>query len=541
MCFSFIAYSTFDKKKEYKIIKIKSASEYYLDFDNDGIAQSDELVILTNIQPFSCDLSGKTNIFRKKGIIKNDCIELEKISQKKINEIFLNKKVKVEILSKDFPKIGRIYFENENISQIILKNGLGVLKENAYDFKENIKFENSVLISKIVEKKNFQPIKNIFVYKDGADPKRFIVGNICLFILDFTKHTKPDKNCTNYACKMLQSEIEKSENSVDIAVYNFHNQPIIEQALLNAQSRGVNVRIVTEGDNFEKYPADMEKLQQKFPNVKSDNLSKTRSHRTLMHNKFVIIDKKKVFTGSANITRTDLSGFNANNLVLINSLQAAKIYTEEFEQMYIEHRFHNDKSKWNNFDINIDKNNFLKIYFSPQDKIIDNIVIPLIDGAKNYVYIPIFIITHENLTKSLIRAKKRGVDVRLIIDATSGWNKYSAHKRLRANKIPVKAENFAGKMHMKTIIIDDRTTILGSMNFTRNGEDFNDENVLIIDSPVLASYYKKYFLYLWSVIPEKWLKRVPRAEGKDSLGSCTDGIDNNYDELIDAADAGCQN
>ena len=38
----------------------------------------------------------------------------------------------------------------------------------------------------------------------------------------------------------------------------------------------------------------------------------------------------------------------------------------------------------------------------------------------------------------------------------------------------------------------------------------------------------------------KWLTKTPRAESVDSIGSCTDGIDNNYDEQIDYKDVGCK-
>ena len=41
-------------------------------------------------------------------------------------------------------------------------------------------------------------------------------------------------------------------------------------------------------------------------------------------------------------------------------------------------------------------------------------------------------------------------------------------------------------------------------------------------------------------MPDKWLNGYPRAEGWESVGSCSDGIDNDYDGLIDALDTGCQ-
>lgn len=103
----------------------------------------------------------------------------------------------------------------------------------------------------------------------------------------------------------------------------------------------------------------------------------------------------------------------------------------------------------------------------------------------------------------------------------------------------LKVENYAGKMHSKTLIIDDKYLVIGSMNFSYAGEVKNDENVLIIENTRLAKYYKGYFDYIWQKIPERYLKHGVRAEGKYSIGSCSDGIDNNYDGKIDKEDAGC--
>jgi phosphatidylserine/phosphatidylglycerophosphate/cardiolipin synthase-like enzyme len=48
-------------------------------------------------------------------------------------------------------------------------------------------------------------------------------------------------------------------------------------------------------------------------------------------------------------------------------------------------------------------------------------------------------------------------------------------------------------MHHKVYIIDDRTVIAGSYNFTASAEEDNDENLLIIDDPALAAAYTEEF------------------------------------------------
>ena len=265
--------------------------------------------------------------------------------------------------------------------------------------------------------------------------------------------------------------------------------------------------------------------------------SATETPKILMHNKFMIFDDEKVLTGSMNFAKTGFSGFNSDCVIFINSAEIAKIYKEEFEQM-LSGKFHNSKSTVNHKTVILYKTKVTPL-FSPKDKIIINNVIPLINNAKQYIYIPAFIITHDELASTLINAKKRGVDVRLIIDATNTYASRSKVKLLRESGIPVKVENYAGKLHSKSIIIDDRYIIAGSMNFSKSGENKNDENVLIIEDERLAGYYRGFFEYLWKKIPDKYLKQGVRAEGKYSIGSCSDGIDNNFDGKIDKDDASC--
>jgi phosphatidylserine/phosphatidylglycerophosphate/cardiolipin synthase-like enzyme len=45
-------------------------------------------------------------------------------------------------------------------------------------------------------------------------------------------------------------------------------------------------------------------------------------------------------------------------------------------------------------------------------------------------------------------------------------------------------------MHHKVIIIDEQTVVFGSFNFSDNANTQNDENILIIQDPVLAKAFK---------------------------------------------------
>ena len=413
---------------------------------------------------------------------------------------------------------------------------------------KNIRKSNYMIFDLDTEKylpldKNFQS-KNYIVLKKGYKKhKKFLKktktisvvplvlnnGNFKIIISDFTQRLKPDRNCSTEMCKEILNNINSAKTSIDFAIYGYSSVPSIENAIKNAKARGVKIRLVYDIDATDSniYPNtnDLVKL---VANTKNDSLSKEKS--AIMHNKFYIFDNKIVITGSANLSHTDMSGYNSNAIIVINSPAVAKIYTKEFNQMY-EGKFHSDK---------ILMENTSGIYFSPQNKTIQNAILPLIRNAKTYIYIPAFLISHKGMVTELIQAKNRGVDVRIITDALNASAKYSKVRELRAAGMPVKIENYAGKMHSKTMIIDDKYLILGSMNFSKSGESKNDENLIVLENKEAAIFYKQFFLYLWDKIPDKWLKFYPRAEGLDSIGSCSDGVDNDYDGLVDMEEESCK-
>jgi phosphatidylserine/phosphatidylglycerophosphate/cardiolipin synthase-like enzyme len=368
--------------------------------------------------------------------------------------------------------------------------------------------------------------------------KKLNRGWIKVLFTDFTTKLKPSTKCESDICKEILFNINNAKDSIDIAVYGYSKVPELENALKGAIARGVKVRLVYDMDsknnNIYENTSDLVKL---IPI--SNNDSKSLHPQYIMHNKFYIFDNKVLITGSANMANTDMSGFNSNCVIVINSPEIAKIYTDEFEQM-LNGLFHEQKAKRELLSTFNLYNSEFQIFFSPQDESITNAILPLIRNAKKYIYIPTFVLTNKALSDELISAKKRGVDVKIIIDALNASSKYSKHKLLRENGILVKTENYAGKMHSKSIIIDNEYTIIGSMNFSNSGEKKNDENLIVIKDSGISQFYREFFLYQWNKIDNKWLKRNVRAEGKDSIGSCSDGVDNNYDGLTDMEDPACQ-
>lgn len=365
-------------------------------------------------------------------------------------------------------------------------------------------------------------------------------GAIKVHYTDFTKTLKPSKACTTQVCREFTGLINGANESIDIAAYGYDEIPDITSALKRAKSRGVKIRFIYDSnfDPSRNHYKDNSIIATLADIHRSDvTESKTQSNM-LMHNKFVIFDRSIVWTGSMNLSRTGTSGYDVNDIVIVKSKEVANLYTHEFEQM-LGGKFHTKKEKLNLNNKFMIGDSLVEVYFSPKYHTSTRII-ELIKSAKKYIYIPAFLITHTEISNELVAAKNRGVDVRIIIDANSTGTRNSKHALLRKSGILLKTENYAGKLHSKTIIIDDEYLITGSMNFSNSGENKNDENLLVIKNSKIAKAHKAFFLYLWTMIPNKYLKYNAKPESTESIGSCTDGVDNNFNGKIDSQEELCR-
>lgn len=587
---SFIHYTSRTKE----VLEVFTPTKIGIDINKNKNIDKNEIYCIDNIETFSLEPSVEF-IDKYKNSLKlsnNDFISLGYLAQDFAQKTLLNKNVSLKVTQKVTSECqyGNIKINDINYSRLLLENGYGLQNNKIYNlekFKHNLdtarklhlvilnhhsnKYHelwcpygklahDKILIplkqlpknaipckfchhQKLKYKKAFKYRKNIDIYNIPPikqPPLNITDGNINLLLTDFTKHLKPTNSCTTQACKEFIELTNNTNNTIDIALYGFDGPKEIITALQEAKNRGVKIRFVYDVDHSGKssYYTRNELIKNLAEISTPDKSNSATISNMLMHNKFIIFDNEIVYTGSMNFSLNGLSDYDANNIIIIKSKEIAQLYTKEFEQM-INGKFHTNKIKLqepNNFKLG---QNTIEVYFSPQDKS-SNRIIQLITNSKHYIYIPTFLITHTKITNALIDAHNRGIDVKVIMDANSVHTRNTKHHILRSNGIPVKIENYAGKMHSKTMIIDDEYLILGSMNFSNSGENKNDENLLIIKDKLLATHYKTFFNYLWSIIPNRYLKYNPKAESKDSIGSCSDGVDNNFNGKIDKEEEFCK-
>ena len=567
-----------------KILDVIEADEFYLDFNNNNKIDNNEHVKLKNVISFK---QYKTSYYDKKfaqynlnyeeytkaGYIaytwacdnlKNQYVEVKKTKLCKKNEIckvdikFNNKDLATTLVNKGlaYPEDKP---ENKELIQYsdIRKTKKLIEKISSLDFvflnlKTNIvhslkcehldKLSNAkLLLRKDADKNlfckkclNLTPETINFTYnipKSKKIYKKSISKNfldIDLYLINPLEYSKPSTTCRSEFNKRLLREINLAENSIDIALYGFGEQKEIFNALKSAKQRGVKIRAVSECDkNSKSHYSHTKDFINEF-SATCDNKP------SLMHNKFFIIDKKLLMTGTANISTTGSAGYNANLALFVKDKPTINKYLKEFEQMH-SGKFSHSKTSNATYD-NLD----IQAYFSPQDNIYIKAIRPQILNAKEKIYVSAFYLTENEFIKDLILAKRKGIEVLILVDATSANNFKNKISQIRNEKIPLIVENWGGKNHEKTIAIDGKVLITGSSNFSKSGFYKNDENILIINNPEIAEFYQDYFLYLFNSIDKIFLSKIPRAESFDSKNSCFDGIDNNFDGKTDSEDEACK-
>ncbi len=574
----------------YKVLKVVEADWFYIDFNKNNLVEEDELVKVKNINAFSPvqnkyskEKSIKLGIsileylkagflarnWAKDNLVNSDVLVKSKVKNLKYNAYIVEIDYEGVDLGEYLLKNGLAYTNSDcnnveylpiqNIRQVrnnakelnsleflilnlksgvvhipsceyakMMSDGELILRKTLKDVVHYCKFcfgnnfkENNDVVFKIPKSKN--------AYKKSVY-KNF--GYFELYLINPLEYSKPNYDCNSIFAKRLIKEIDSANNSIDIAMYAIGEQKEIVEALRRARKRGVKIRSVLDYSKnmSEIYPETME-----FAKEFDSHFDRTQ---ILMHNKIFIFDEKKVITGSVNISSTDSGGYNGNIALVFNSSEVAKYYKQEFSQMH-EGKFSKRKEKINSYPIKMG-NALIRLFFMPKSNVNEEYIIPALKAAKSEIFVSAFYLTDLKIITELIGAKKRGLDVIVLLDALGASNFKKRIVEMRNLSIPVKVENWGGKNHEKTILIDERILITGSSNFSASGLYKNDENVVVIENSEIASLYRDYFLYLFNSINDKFLRAFPRAEGWESINSCHDGIDNNHDEKIDLDDDGCR-
>jgi len=135
----------------------------------------------------------------------------------------------------------------------------------------------------------------------------------------------------------------------------------------------------------------------------------------------------------------------------------------------------------------------IRVYFSPHGGCTDAILAQ-INQAKTEILIQAYYFTSPPITQAVLRAKQRGVNIKVVLDKSNRTRGDSAAPLLKDMKIPVFIDDKHAIAHNKIMIIDNRVVITGSFNFTKKAENKNAENLLILEDleDIIRAYRENF-------------------------------------------------
>jgi len=132
----------------------------------------------------------------------------------------------------------------------------------------------------------------------------------------------------------------------------------------------------------------------------------------------------------------------------------------------------------------------------------------LIERANETIFVIIYVIKYDIyeeedpvniLLRGLVKAKKRGLDVRVLVDDVTYKSYRQTISFLKEYGISVRLDESARIItHVKLVVIDHTYVLVGSHNWTESALSYNHEYSVLIVSQNLAENVEKYFESLWS-------------------------------------------
>ncbi|WP_299412283.1 phospholipase D-like domain-containing protein [Acaryochloris sp. IP29b_bin.148] len=264
----------------------------------------------------------------------------------------------------------------------------------------------------------------------------------------------------------------------------------------------------------------------------------------LMHHKFVVIDSQTTLVTTANFTLSGLLGDldapdsrgNPNSLVVIESQLLAQLFTEEFQSLWGDGPGQATDSKfgvnkpWRSAQTFRVGDAKVRVQFSPS-----SLSIPWLDStngligqtlakAQQQIDLALFVFSEQPLVDQLAMEYQQGVKLRVLSDPQFAYQSYSEVLDMlgvtlspsRSGALTCQAEphnrpwlkplQTAGTsqlpsgdvLHHKFGVVDNKTVIVGSHNWSDAANRLNDETILVIEHPQVAAHYQREFERLYA-------------------------------------------
>jgi len=324
--------------------------------------------------------------------------------------------------------------------------------------------------------------------------------------------------------KKVLDYLSETEDSVDIAMYSFNNDSVIEK--ISSLMDEIKINIIVPNTKNSQHERVFEGSEIEFKSVGKD-ADDNDTIGQLMHHKFLIFDKytedKKIIFGSANLTEIQ-EDYDPSFILITED----KYFIEPFieEMSFLDKNVNGlkklRKSEYKPFSRKINyQNGFMEIWFGPGygGNSIKSRLIEIIENSEKDIKILGWQINDRDIFNSLFKKIKEGINVEIIIDDYYLWEDRSIVKDLfylqkefsnlkvisdsysslyiqdgyAGEDINIISKDFNSFLHQHTIISDSETVLTGTNNWGHNGFYTNDESIIVTNIDWLVSEYGFYF------------------------------------------------
>lgn len=384
-----------------------------------------------------------------------------------------------------------------------------------------------------------------------------------------SSYTDPYRNISRPGDNLedvILKQIASARKSIFVAVQEFR-LPLVAQALIDKRKSGVDVRVVIENsynntvvrqrdDNpteheaskltdlkalvdvnkngrFEKEELESRDAIYMLQNAKipfMDDSSDGSAGSGLMHHKFMIVDGKKTVVSTANFTPSCIHGDmsnpstrgNANSMMVVDSVSFAKIFTDEFSQLWGNGKRGNfGQGKTYRGPQTVTAGGVrLTVQFSPTsqhfawEESVNGLIGKYLKDARRSIKAALFVFSDQRLSDSMEKANNAGAEIGIVMEPNFAFRPYSElldvlGLEMLNEKCALEPDNEPWKkpireagmanlprgdvLHHKFGVIDGRTVIVGSQNWSESANYINDETLVVIEDTGIADQFTQEY------------------------------------------------
>ncbi|MCD6467770.1 MAG: lamin tail domain-containing protein [Thermoplasmata archaeon] len=342
----------------------------------------------------------------------------------------------------------------------------------------------------------------------------------------------------------LLNELRKTRETLLLNVYEISN-PLIEKTLEKLLSKGVDVKILVEGNPVGGISVEEKRMLQNLWGkgakvyVMTQPMNGYRRYG-FNHAKYAVMDNKTLVVGSANWDETGFPGNNSKGnrewIIGIKNQTLAYYFTKVFfddcnpgrsdvvtlnefcgEETFANASFFTQQHGFQEKTFEtfcVETNATVTPVLSPDTS--REIITNLIGSAREKIYIEqlyMYLKWGDRINPvipQLVNASMRGVDVRVILNFNPEYDNtrnietknYLEEQGVKVRLISPSELNLVD-IHTKGMIVDNKSVLISSINWNEQSINKNREAGVVVINHDLAEYYAKVFLHDWRTHLEK--------------------------------------